>query len=301
MIEARKGHPNELMEFFETVFLIERLNLTDGAATNYRVAIRHLNEFWKVPVLLEDLSDDLLLRFMRHLKASGNQSERTINNKRSAIKTVWAMAHKKGRAKQPGTIGRYRVPKRIVQAWTVDEVAKILLACKSAPAIRCWNYRHWRALVLTIYDTSHRIGALLQTPRSALNSRGELLVRAEVSKHFEDKLHVLHPETVMEIGGMYAPAGNDMLFPWPLAKREIWRRFKLILKAAGLTATRRDLFHKLRRTSFTYVYAFLGEDAARDHAAHTSNVTSSYLDRELVRALKNLPSAIDVLPRPNPR
>lgn len=301
MSQARNGNPNELMEFFDDVFVLERLNLTAGAATNYRVAIRHLYDFWKVPVLLEDLSDDLLLRFMRHLKSSGTQSERTINNKRAAIKTVWMLAFKKGLAKQPGVIGRYRVPKRIVQAWTVDEVGRILIACKSAPSIRGWNYRHWRGLVLTIYDTSHRIGALLKTPRSALNSRGELLVRAEVSKHFEDKLHVLHPETVMELSGMHQPPGNEMLFPWPLAKREIWRRFKPILKEAGLTATRRDLFHKLRRTSFTYVYAFLGEEAARDHAAHTSNVTSSYLDRELVRALRNLPSAIDVLPRPEPR
>lgn len=47
-----------------------------------------------------------------------------------------------------------------------------------------------------------------------------------------------------------------------------------------------------------YVYALLGEQAAKEQAGHATNMTASYLDTHLLRKLQNKPNVIDVLPRP---
>lgn len=287
-------------EFLEHVFLFENLNISAGAAINYQVALRHLDAYHRVPVQLSELSDDLLLRFLKHLQAQGDQSPRTINNKRAAIRTVWTAAARKGLARAPGVIGKFKEPQRIVRAWSVEQVAAIVDASQFAPAIKHWDYRHWKFLVLVIYDTSHRLQALMQTPKSALTEDGYLLVRAEHSKHNADKLHKLHAETVAAWRDL-PESKSGLLIDWPHSIKEIWPRFKDILKAAKLPATRRDLFHKLRRTSYTYVYALLGTHAASDHAAHTTDLSRAYLDVNLMNQIKGLPSAIDVLPRPKLR
>ncbi len=301
----------KLADFFESVFLFENLNVSPGCAMTYRIAIRAMEKFHRVDLsqglpdpnrrlLLSDLNRDQMLRFIRHLQAQGENSERTINNKRAAVLTVWKFARSKNLAADPGRIQKLKLPRRIVQAWTLEEVARILEWCEFAPKLDGWDGRHWKALVLVIYDTSHRIGCLMRTKRTALNSEGLLLMLAELSKHNADTLHKLHPQTLEALAAL-PPSKSDLLFPWPLSFKELFPRFKEILRAAGLSATRKDLFHKLRRTSFTYVFALLGKPAAQEHAAHSSDVTSSYLDLDLLKRLNHVVTPIDVLPRPNPR
>lgn len=294
----RIDSPLTLSEFFEDEFLTEHVNMTENSAQQYRVAIRQLNRFHERPVFLIDLSKELILRFMRALKAPGTRSERTINNKRQAILTIWREAAELRLCDPPGKIPKLVEPTRIVRAWTVDEVSRLLDACEFAQRLDGWDRRHWKALCLTIYDTSHRIGALLQTSRASLDGSGYLLVLARHSKQKTDKLHKLHAETIAAINEL--PPAN-LLFPWPKRKRAIWPAFRAILKAAKLPATRKDLFHKIRRTSFTYVYALLGADAAREQAAHSTDMRKSYLDVELLKLLQNRPSPTDVMPRPRPR
>lgn len=289
--------PSRLSAYFESNYLTENLRLSPLAADQYRIAIRQLNRFTKRETNLGDLSKDLILRFIRHLKADGKLTERTINNKRQALLTVWRAAAAAGLCSAPGRIPKLSEPRRIVRAWTVEELARILDACDLARPLPNWTAAHWRALILTAYDTSHRLGALLKTARAGVDASGYLLVVAEHSKQRTDKLHRLHPETLETIRSL-PPA--ELLFPWPLRKRAIWIELKKILTAAKLPATRRDLFHKLRRTSFTYTYALLGPEAARDQAAHTTDLSKSYLDHELLRRLQNRPAPVDVLPRPKP-
>jgi len=85
-----------------------------------------------------------------------------------------------------------------------------------------------------------------------------------------------------------------MLFPWNHRRNYLQRCFKEILADAGLPNSRRDLFHKIRRTSYTQTYIALGKDAASEHAGHTTDMSAVYLDRTKF----DRPRAIDVLPRP---
>lgn len=284
-----------VLDYFNKEMKPKNLKLSKGAAVNYMVAINQLNKFKHALVRLCDLSEDLLLNFLSHLKETGTNSQRTLNNKRAAILMIWKHAAKRKLVKPPPAIDKFKEPRRKVRAWTPDEVARILEACRFAPKCHGWDGRHWRALVLVIYDTSHRVGALLLTPRSAISSEGKLHVQAEHSKHNADTIHQLHPETLKAISEM---PYHTKLFPFPVSRREIWRQFREILLAAKLPTSRKDLFHKLRRTSFTLVYALLGHQAAREHAAHSSDVTESYLDKDLLKSIAKVPCPIDVLPRP---
>ena len=147
-----------------------------------------------------------------------------------------------------------------------QEVQRMLGACDTANAITNLERRVLKALILTIYDTSHRLGALLKVPRSALDPDGYLSIPAELTKQNADTRHKLAPETITAIQNQL---DDDKLFAWPIRQRGIYQRLKAVLDAAGLPQSRRDCFHKLRRTSFTYVMAAQGEYAARSRGPTT--------------------------------
>lgn len=288
-------------DYFELRFLPRNLKLSDSAAQNYRMAIRQLNSWNGCPVKLNDLSEALITGFMRSLKKDG-RTDRTANNKRQELLTIWRHAAEAKLAPAVPKIAKFEEPSRIVQAWDMNELSRILDAVSVSPTVRGWGPKQRKALVLVIYDTSHRLGALLQADTSALNlEAGTLLLKAEWTKQRADTLHKLHPDTVAALRDMLQNTARTVcpkLFQLPFRKRAIWPDIREVLKSAGLPATRRDLFHKLRRTSFTYCYAMLGERAAQEHAGHRSNCTSAYLDVGLLKKIQQAPSAIDVMPRP---
>lgn len=293
---------SDLIAYLEDKFLASNLKISDTSAEQYRISVRLLNRYYKQPVKLTDLSDSLVIRFMKWLKSLG-RSERTANNKRQAVLTLWRHAAEVNKLiPAPPRIPKFTEPVRIVQAWTVDQVAELICASDHAEPIvvgdQVWDKRHWKALILTIYDTSHRIGALLDATRDSVDfANRSILLKAEWTKQKSDTWHQLHPETLASIAAM-PKSDSPLLFPFPLRRRAIWPALRAILKAAKLRTTRKDLFHKLRRTSFTYTFALLGEQAALEQAGHATNMTSSYLDRQLLRSLQKRPSPVDVLPRP---
>jgi hypothetical protein len=184
-------------------------------------------------------------------------------------------------------------PERYPTAWRQDQLDTLVRACGRAPVQRGWGPDHWRALILTVYDTSLRIGCLLKLPESALcMSEMSLLVPGEFQKGRADTYQRLHPDTAERLARIERP--NKMLIPWPYAKEELWRRLEsLILAPAGLPHGRRDKFHRLRRTSYTMVAKAFGVDAASRHAAHKQDLSKFYLDRTMIDT-----NPLDALPRP---
>jgi len=173
-------------------------------------------------------------------------------------------------------------------------MADILRAIGNVDHPEGWSTDHTQALILTIYDTSHRVGALLKLCRDQLDRNGRLHALAEQTKQKSDTVHQLHSQTLAAIAGLKR---TKRLFPWPRNQRAIYPFLRRILQAAGLPATRRDLFHKFRRTSYTMVYALAGPDSASRHAGHATNLAKSYLDVELAREIRGDKSPIELMPR----
>lgn len=267
--------------------------LSRNSLEQYRVAARRLDAWAGYPVTLHDLTTrGLIAEYMRSVVAQG-MSRRTANGRRTAFLTLWRWALRAGLTDVAvPSIPRFREPKRTPTAWTLEELRRLLDSCDAAAAVTdSWTSQHWRGLVLTIYDTSLRLGCLLSVRRDALTSDGWLHVPAELQKQHADTRHRLHADTAATLHGL--PQAR-LLFPWPLHRRAIWQRFRSILHDSGLPSTRRDLFHRLRRTSYTQVFDALGPRAASEHAGHSTDLSRAYYDP----TLRDRVAAADVIPRP---
>lgn len=269
--------------------------------TTFYSYISELNKFekWKGrPIKVTELSDDLLTDYLEHLVKTGPAA--TAKKAYNTLMALWRFAYRKRLCENsPRDVPLIAVPKSIPQAWTPDQIYRILDACDSVAPLDGWDGRHWKALVLAIYDTSARISALLQTKASQFDpDRGLLRTAAEHQKQNAEQLHQLHAETTAALLATF-DGPRELLFPWPLNKERIWPHFKKILAVAELPTTRRDMFHKIRRTSYTLTYALLGPHAATEHAGHSADLSQHYLDPDLLRRFSNVQAPTDVMPRPS--
>lgn len=244
---------------------------------------------------IDALSEDVLVLLANRLLTFG-RAPRTVNGRIASLLTLWRFCHRKKLVRnKPADLEPLPEPRRLPRAWDSEELSRIITACSAAPTRRTWTGRHWLALVLTIYDTSLRVGCLLRIKRTAL--AGDMLtVPAEEQKGRVETIQRLHPETIATINSL---PPSDRLFDWPYHANDLWHRFRSdVLAPSGLPCGRRDLFHKLRRTSYTQVYARLSPRAATEHAAHTCDLSRAYLDPVLLSSISKTANAIDVLPRP---
>ena len=274
----------------------ERVDLSHGYILDLQAAVGWFHKA-NGAVDLAGLSAAHLRAMMRRIVSAG-RSARTANNYRAAILRLWENALGWGWTSRPVPSAkecpRLREPRRMPTAWRPEQVNALVQSCRRQETRRGWSGRHWEALVMTIYDTSLRVGCLLAADVECVDERSRRLnIPGEFHKHRRDTSHVLHTDTVNLLLSLWRPRGSRALFPFPWHKRELWRKFRAIVEGAGLPATRRDLFHKLRRTSYTYVAVRHGVAAASRHAAHLDDLSRYYLDPTFLEA-----APLEALPRP---
>lgn len=259
------------------------------------------------PLRLDDLSEALASEWLNDLHAS-QRAAKTINRRRGDLLALWRHAHRRGLATAPEAreIVRFAEPRRRPTAWHLPELQQLLAACaryRRGRPVPGWDARHDRALVLVMYDTAFRFSACLELRRGDLSLDGTIQARAESQKHNADECRWLAAETQTALAAILkdlppGPAGEPdpaaRLFPWPYRKEAFWRRWKAILRLAGLPATRRDGPQKLRRTSATYLEA-LRPGTAQQHLGHATAGLASrhYIDPTIAYDFK----AAELLPR----
>lgn len=286
-----------LMEFANR-YVAGHVNLSDSAAEQIFINVRcfesHCRVAGSVPTL-EEINKDHITAMMKGLITAG-RTPRTANNKRSTVLTLLRAAAEQGLCAVPGQVKRADEPKRAPRAWSPQQMADILRGCDGIRWPAGWTADDMRALCLVIYDTSHRIGALLKADRHQF-ADGRLHLYAEQTKQKADTVHSLHPDTIAALAKRPASTSKQ-LFPWPLKQRQIYPYLRRLLQSVGLPSGRRDLWHKMRRTSYTLVWATSGQDAASEHAGHATDLHRNYLDIELARAIRGEKNPIDLMPRP---
>lgn len=298
------GDPSEpaltLEEFLDQVYVPHHLGIEPGTITQYRGAIHLLNAHAGHAVRTDELGEALIVGLLSALlsgKFDGTpRSPATVNSKRASLRALWRFAHRRSQAAEPMTLPRAKTPKRKPRAWTLAEMERIVTSCYAAPSRRGWEGAHWVAVVMTIYDTALRISALLQVRTSDLClTRGLLRADAEEAKDDEEQVFTLHPQTLACLRDALAGGPRELVFPWPFHKRQIWPQFRRILDAAGLPHGRRDLFHKIRRTSGSWLESVRG-GAATAHLGHSDRATTvaGYLDPAITGVEVN---AAELLPR----
>lgn len=270
-----------LLDWIENTYAAEHVGIDATTIGQYLTTARALNQSAGRVVRVNELSRRLAVELQQDLLERGRALS-TIASKRRNLFVLWRYAHKLGHTPEPPPeLAPIKLPKKKPRAWQLAQMEAIIRGCYLAPSRRGWEGRHWVALVMVIYDTGLRISAVLLLRTTQLSLQTRLLrVEAEQQKDDEEALFPLHPQTIDCLhAALDGP--RDLLFPWPFTKREIWPQFREILKAAGLPSTRRDLFHKLRRTSASWLES-VRPGAATSHLGHGDRkTTEAYLDPEI--------------------
>jgi integrase len=130
-------------------------------------------------------------------------------------------------------------------------------------------------------------------------AQGLILAMAETQKQLADQLLPVSPQTVAALEAIRGD--RPEIFPWPYDRwakgwnyPTLHRRFRRLLKAAGLPATRKDQFHSIRRTTASYIKA-AGGDATWQLGHSGPKVTEVYYDPRIVQRARQ----VDLLPRPS--
>lgn len=277
-----------------------RVDLSDLSVEQIAVAVRQFGLFLQRVPGLSDLSKSNLIAFMRARRQTG-RSAATVNRQCGHLMTLWRFAADESLAPEPPRkLPRADREDRMPTAWRVEQIETILAACDKAPDYDRWGPAHWKALVLSIYDTSLRVGSLMKADRQCFDPIARTLtLPAAIQKGKAETSQEVSQQTTDALLALDAvrPAWTQKLFAWPwyLGSSSVQRRYRTeVLIPAGLPCSRRDLFHRIRRTSYTLVARELGLEAAGRHAAHRGDLSRHYLDRSMLAGS----SAVAVLPRP---
>jgi integrase len=275
-----------------------RLDLSSGHVRQISVSL-HAFERWlgRAPEVFE-LFEANLLGFLRSYR--GGHAAATTNSRRRDLMALWRFAFRRGLTSEDpakAEVPKVREPRRLPEAWTRDEVRLMVAHARTLPgavdgvAAGPW----WASLILAIWDTSERIGALLSTRTADVDLASQwLLVRADDQKSAIERLYWLSDEATAAIAGHFCPH-RHLVWPWPFSMRHLWVSFrKRIIKPLGLRADPRrlSLFHKLRRSTLS-AEAAESLEAARRRAGHTRAETTvrHYIDPR-IGGPRHLPPAL---------
>lgn len=256
----------------------------------YEFTLDAFSKFLSHEPTTADLKELVVARFLAHRTAT--RAAATAAKDRAQLHAIWEFLARRKAVQTWPTMPPVRVPERVPEAWLTEEFARLLAAASSEKTTIAgvpgglW----WRALLLVAYDTGERATALVSLRWSDV--RGNFVTfRAEARKgKRRDIVRDIGEETRLAIEAIRGD--RDLVFPWPFHHTYLWNRLSIILKRAKLPASRRDKFHRIRRTTASY-YQAAGHSAQQllDHSSPAT--TRKYLDP---RVVQNVP-APSVIPR----
>jgi len=263
------------------------------------------------PVRMGDLSNGMLKLAMarevepREAGGIGNSAD-TANKLYRHVKAVWRFAQLFAAEGPPivrssCTTTPYREMKRKPLAWYPEEIERIVTAAYSMPGfvggVPAGDF--WSAMVLVAMSLGVRISAQMSIPTANWNRDLQLLlVPCEAQKQREEQWFDLYPSATAALERLeLVERGVPTLFgDWPFDGDRGWRalrrHLRRLLVKAGLfdkvgEVTRRDLFHKFRKTVGTEIAIKKGVAAAQEFLGHSCpSVTKGYIDERRRQRVK---------------
>lgn len=266
---------------------------SDSTKGQYRSNLKKLRRFLGRPPRLSDLTPDNAMGVAMWMVGQG-RSPATANKVISQYRALLNEAVRRGLAKH-AVFRKLPEYKRAPTAWSQDQLRRLFESCYRMPGFihgieaRLW----WVAIHCCVWDSGLRIGAILKAEWHQFDlDRGVMLALAEHQKQNEDQQFRLHPDTVFALSLIRDPK-RRLVFPWERDRSMIWQHYEKILERAGLPVSRRNKFHKMRRTVASWFEAFGGN--ATELLGHSSRkITKAYLDDTIT----GKPHASDLLFRP---
>jgi integrase len=223
-------------------------------------------------------------------------SPATINKELRHLKAVLGKAREWGHLPALPKFHMEKAPKKLSGYIPPEHFAKLYAVCDQAelpdrlpfPAAD-W----WRGLLVTLYLTGWRIGALLALQREDVDlETGVALSQAEDTKGKRDVKTPLHPMIVEHLQRLaaFAPA----VFPWRYPVRRLYDEFARLQDLAGVRPEGkrpRYGFHDLRRAFATMNADRLTAEQLQvlmQHKSYQTTLTYISMARQLNPALQNL-------------
>lgn len=272
-------------------------NLRSASSQSLRlweIALRWFDRCLGRPAELTDLNDESVARFI--LWRRKTVSAGTINRDLGTILALWRWCHRQRLVDVWPTIELEPVPARTPIAWTRREFNRLYHVAMTQRG-DIGNVRAdvwWPALLLVLYDTGERIGAVLRLVWNDVDLRGRWIrFPAENRKgRTRDSLARIAPDTVTHLRRLRRSPGP--VFPWPYGYTYVWFRYGRLLREAGLPDDRARKFHCVRKTTASHLEALGGN--ATDALRHSSRrITLLYLDPKITKPAQ----PIDRLWRPD--
>jgi len=292
-----------LTNFFKNHYRPKRLfGKSENTTRLYLVSIRNFGRTLGRDAMLGDLTDANVMRHMEAMVSRG-RSKATANKDRAQILTMWRYAFIKKMASRSPDVQAYPEPERVPVAWMPEEVNRILDSIDATTGDYCGCPRSlwWRTLVMVALDTGERIGAISQAKRCWLTGN-QILFPAEARKGGKrDRIYRLSDETTELLRLIMEHRNSESIFHFPFNSTYMWSHYREIVKRSGLPHGRRDMFHKLRRTTGSAAYAAgLDPQDVLDHQHRRT--TQRYLDPRVVKKEQpcDILAAYLANPRPQP-
>jgi integrase/transcriptional regulator with XRE-family HTH domain len=250
-------------------------------------AIRAFGRYLGRDAVLGDLNQDRVLDYLNYLLEGDRMAPASIQTHRERLLALWRFAAKKRWLPDFPEVPSVRIPKRVPDAWTRDDMQRLMDAAGqldgrlgNVPA-SLW----WQTIFNVVFDTAERIGAVLKLRFDHVSHDGWVTFAAETRKgKTRDKRLRLRPETLDGIRAIREQAEPEetLVFAWPLSPTYIYRIYGRLLDAAGLPNNRRTKFHKIRRTTASEFEAAGGNATELlDHSSRST--TKRYLDPAVLR------------------
>lgn len=272
----------KLSELLDEYFSLNLSIRSEQTRKIYRYSIKNLQDTVGHPPTLDDLTDDNITKMLSQMSRNGSAA-RTANERRSRLHAFWSWLAKRGWLDRWPTTPPLRVPQKIPTAWTRAQLVRLVGACRDIqgkvgpiPA-SLW----WESLHLAIWDSGERISGLLSAKWSDF-SPPWLVIQAEGRKGGSaDACYELRDGTCELIGSMREYTLGTKIWPWPLDKNYLWKRYRNIRKAAGISDDSIHSFHCMRRSFASHLEA-AGGDATKTFGHSNRSVTKRYLDPRIV-------------------
>lgn len=175
--------------------------------------------------------------------------------------------------------------KRAPKAWSREELTQLYMAARRTKGTiyKIPGSLWWPAMIALVYDSGERISAVLSIRWCDIDWQGKTVLCSAENRKFRraDMVHPLHETTIEALQALRAflrePA-ESRIFGGRGNQTTIYAALEKLLKEAGLSAGRRDKFHKLRRTLATEVHLAGGDATARLGHASDAITRESYID-----------------------
>jgi integrase len=218
----------------------------------YKIAAGLFEEWAGKPVLLVELNEGSVSAWLRDYASKAAPA--TVKGKRAMMMALWRTAADEGLCEPPTRrvrVQRKSTPRPPVEAWTRDEVARLLTACRGLRRRhRCGLTRAaWFDLAVRMaWDSGLRWRDLVSLEASRVAPDGTCtVVQAKTGRPARFRLS---PQTMAALAETMRRCPREIVCPWPASPQAFGAQVRRLVAAAGI---RRGTWRWIRRASGTDV------------------------------------------------